>query len=86
MPCPQPTNVADLGHFKHAERMVWAVWRGGRLLRDVERNRPETRFSPTSDDRTQGFSTTIEAHGLKRDMAYRWIAVGSWCRRWRRLL
>ena len=52
------------------ERMVWAVSRGGRLLREAQDRSTGGRPKKASDDRNL-FLTTIEAHGLKRDMAYR---------------
>lgn len=71
----QAGQLADPSqYYDRAERMVWAVWRGGHLLRKAERNVIGRPSKKSSDDRTT-FATTIDLHGLKRDMAYRWIAV-----------
>jgi hypothetical protein len=47
------------------------VWTGGRVLRDVERNKNQW-----SSDHRKGLLATIEAHDLKRDMGLPLDGVG----------
>ena len=52
-----------------------AVWQAGHQLRAVERDKPGPKVNSQPAKQLSGFLSLIESHDLKKDSAYRWMAM-----------
>jgi hypothetical protein len=52
-----------------------AVWQAGHQLRTVERDKPGPKVNSQPAKQLSGFLSLIESHDLKKDSAYRRIAM-----------
>jgi len=66
-------KFAGRDYYRVARAALWAEWRAGQLLREVERHRPS--FQPGTI--TNSLIHTLEIHKLKKSTAYRWMTM-SW--------
>lgn len=63
-------------YYRVATAVLWAEWRGGQLLQEIERGQTGPKVSSQPANKL-GFLGAIDLYKLKKDTAYRWMTM-SW--------
>jgi len=61
-------------YYDRAERALWAAWRAGHLLRDVEHSKPG-RPKSVQGGPINSLNQMLSVHNLAKGTAHRWIAI-----------